>query len=99
VYGVIYYFAAGPHPRRLCLRGFRRSALLQSTIHLVTGSVSNFPPPVPSRLSPLGIVTVNDPLSDRLSLQLPAACAFAASSLDIASTDYPLSLQLEENLF
>jgi len=53
-------------PSRLC-----RSALLQSPIRLLSGSVSDF----------------------------RAACAFAASPLGIASTDYPLSLQLEENLF
>src|SRR5438876_4126859 len=29
------YFALGPHPRRLCLRGLRRSALLQATIRSV----------------------------------------------------------------
>src|SRR3989442_632884 len=28
-------FNAGPHPRRLCLRGLRRSALLATTIRLV----------------------------------------------------------------
>ena len=28
-------FVAGPHPRYLCLRGFRRSALLASTFRLV----------------------------------------------------------------
>jgi len=53
---------------------------------------------VPSPLTRLGLAIGNDPLSDQLGLQLPAAWAFADSPLGIASTDYPLSLQPEVSI-
>ena len=49
---VIVYFAAGPRPRRLCLRGLRRSALRRSTSHFHNDSVAdNRRPPRLSRHS------------------------------------------------
>jgi hypothetical protein len=48
----------------LCLRGFRRSALLSSTFRFHDGSVTDQRRrPVPSRLSLLGIVVIDFPLS------------------------------------
>src|SRR5204863_1902127 len=77
---VIVYFAAGPHPRRLCLRGLRRSALRRSTFRfhntpsrthvddsrLRARSGSRLPPPVPSRLTPLGIASIDSQLNPEL---------------------------------
>src|SRR5436309_491885 len=40
---VILYFVAGPHPRHLCLRGSRRSALVSSTFHFHNDSVTGHP--------------------------------------------------------
>src|SRR5207247_719208 len=76
------YFVAGPHPRHLCLRGFRRSALLASTFRLVNVTLRAPPPrPVPSRLSPLGIACIDFPLSQRhAGCPTPAACALAAAA-------------------
>src|SRR5438093_6662469 len=45
------YFVAGPHPRHLCLRRCRGSALLGTTVRLVTFLVGGAPP-FPPRLGP-----------------------------------------------
>jgi len=63
----IYYFVAGPHPRELCLRGSRRSALIPPTVRSVNDFVTVVhPPSVPSPLTPLGSNSTDGPFSQRL---------------------------------